>query len=165
VPDAGGGERAGRKRAAAGLGIARHRPEQEANESARRAVRERAMPRHALTPTEEARAEHVIRASARDRFEHALELGRVVLAVTVDVHRCRIPLVASYLQSRAQGGAESSWLPRLHARSVVAADCGRGVAGAVVHEQDVHPQPACARRDAAKDAAHDGLLVARHDDR
>jgi hypothetical protein len=101
VPDAGGGERAGRESAAAGLGIARHCSEQEPEQRARRAVGERAVPRHSLTATQEARAEHVVRAPARDRFKHPLEVGHVVLAVTVDIERCGVPLVAGDLKARA----------------------------------------------------------------
>jgi hypothetical protein len=110
VPDAGGGERAGRERAAAGLSIARDRADQEADDRAGRAVGERAVPRHALAVAEEARAEHVVRAPARNRFEHPFEVGRVVLGIAVDVDRCGISLVARELKTRAQGGAES---PRL----------------------------------------------------
>ena len=57
---------------------------------------------------EEARAEHVVRASARDRLEDALEVGGVVLAVAVEVHGGGVALVAGDLEAGAQGGAEAA---------------------------------------------------------
>jgi hypothetical protein len=106
MPDARGGERAGRERPAAGLCVARDRAEQSPQQRARRAVRERAVPGHALAPAKEPRTEHVVGAPARHRFKHAFEVGGVVLAVAVDVERRGIALVAGYLQARAQGSPE-----------------------------------------------------------
>jgi hypothetical protein len=52
----------------------------------------------------------------------------------------------------------------MDARALLATDRGRGVTGAVVHEQHVHRQPARDRRDAGKHAPDYRLLVTSHDD-
>ncbi len=123
------------------------------------------MPRHALAAAEKARAEHVVRAPARDRFEHPLEVGRVVLAIAVDVERRGVPLVARDLQASAKGGAESLRLSRRYTR----APCSRPIAAVASREPSSTSststrQPACALRDAGEHAADRWLLVARDDD-
>ena len=67
------------------------------------------MPGHAgAFATEEARAEHVVGAPARNRVEHTLELGRVVLAVAVEVDGGRVAALARLLEAAAQRGAEAA---------------------------------------------------------
>jgi len=108
VPDAGRRERARRERAIARLAVARDRAEQEAEQRAGGAVRQRAVPRHALAPAQEARAEHIVGTAARHRSEHALEVSRVVLSVAVEVDGGGVAVVAGQLQTRAEGGAEAA---------------------------------------------------------
>ena len=67
------GERARREGAVAGLAVARDGLHERAEQRAGRPVGERAVPAHAVAAAEEARAEHVVGAPARDRLEHARE--------------------------------------------------------------------------------------------
>jgi hypothetical protein len=123
------------------------------------------MPGHALAIAHEARARDVVGAPAGDRVEHPLEVGREVLAVSVDVDRCGVALVAGQLEACAQCGAEAARrLMRDDPRAPLAGDRRRGVARAVVDEQQVDRHPARPIRDAGEDLAHGGLLVAGHDD-
>jgi hypothetical protein len=66
------------------------------------------MPAHAVARAEEAGPEHVVGTPAGDRVEYALEVGRVVLAIAVEVHGGGVALVASDLKPRANGGAEAA---------------------------------------------------------
>jgi hypothetical protein len=165
VADPRGRESAGGQGAVARLSVARDGAEQETEQRAGAAVRERPVPRHAIAPTEEARAEHVVGAAARDRLEHALEVGRVVLAVAVKVDGGGVALVARDFEPRSQRRPEPARaLVGVDAGAVLAADRGRGVARAVVHEQHVHGQPARLARDAGEHAADGRLLVAGYHD-
>ena len=124
------------------------------------------MPAHALAVPEEARAEHVVGAPAGDRLEHALDVGRVVLPVAVDVDRRGVALVASDLEPAAERGAEAARLRmRVDARTVLAGDQRRGVARAVVDEENVDGQSMRLGRQPGDDAAYRRLLIARHHDR
>jgi hypothetical protein len=108
VPDSGGRERACGEGAVAGLAVARDRAEEDAEQRARGAVRERPVPRHALAPAEEARAEHVVGAAPCHRLEQTLEVRGVVLAVAIDVHGGVVALVACDLEPRAKRGAQTA---------------------------------------------------------
>jgi hypothetical protein len=94
VSDAGDGERPRGEGAVTGLGVARHGVREEAEQRARGAVGQRAVPAHAVAAAEEARAEDVVGPAARHGLEDDLEVGRVVLAVTVDVDGGGVALVA-----------------------------------------------------------------------
>ena len=65
------------------------------------------MPAHPVTVAEEARPQDVLGAAARDRLEHACEVGGVVLAVAVEVGGGAVAAVAR----EGQAGAESSAEP------------------------------------------------------
>jgi hypothetical protein len=106
VRDPRGGERACGEGAVAGLAVTAHGLHQDAEEGARGAVGERAVPAHAIAPAEEARAEHVVGPPAGDRLENPLEVARVVLAVPVEVDGGGVPLVTSDRKPRAEAGAE-----------------------------------------------------------
>jgi hypothetical protein len=161
VPDAGGCECTGGERAVAGLGVARDGAEEEAEERARAAVRQRPVPGHAVSLVEEARAEHVVGAAACHRLEHALELRGVVLAVSIEVDGGRVTLVSRDLQPAAERRAEAArGLMRVDARAVIAPDRGRGVARPVVHEQHVDGQAARLAWNGGEHAADGHLLVA-----
>jgi hypothetical protein len=124
------------------------------------------MPAHPLARPEEARAEHVVRAPAGDRLEHALEVRRRVLAVAVEVDGRAVPLVARQLEPGAQRGPESARrFVRDDARAEPPADRRRRVAGAVVHEQRVDPHATGLARDAREHVADRTLLVAGDHDR
>jgi hypothetical protein len=121
------------------------------------------MPRHAVAVAEEARADHVLRATARDRLEHAREVGGVVLAVTVEVDRRGVALVARQLEPRPKRCAEAARdRMRDHPRAVLPADLGRAVARAVIDEQDIDRHAARVVRDATNDSTDGSLLIARH---
>jgi hypothetical protein len=64
------------------------------------------MPTHAVAVSQKARAEHVVGAPASDRLEDPLEVGRVVLPVSVEIDRRGIALVARDLEPRAKSGAK-----------------------------------------------------------
>jgi len=93
--------------------------------------------------TEEARPEHVLGAPARDRVEHALELGGVVLAVAVEVDGGVVVAVAGGLEAGAQRGAEASGaLVRDHLGAGGVGECGCRVTRAVVDDERVDRHPA-----------------------
>jgi len=166
VADAGSRERAGRQSAIAGLPVACDGLHEEAEQRARGAVGERAVPAHPLARAEEARAEHVVGAPAGDGLEHAVEVGGVVLAVAVQVDGCGVALVAGDLEPGAERGAEATGDGMcVHPRTVLAGDLRRGVARAVVHDQHVDGQSARLGGNACEHVAHGGLLVAGDDDR
>ncbi len=124
------------------------------------------MPAHALAPAEEARAEHVVRASTRHGIEHPREVRGVVLAVAVEVDRGAIALVSRELEPGAKRGAEPARdRMRDHARAVLPADLGRAIARAVIDEQDVDWKPTRLLWDATNDGTHSNLLVPGHNNR
>jgi hypothetical protein len=123
------------------------------------------MPAHALALAHEARAEHVVGAPAGDGLEHALEVGREVLAVAVEVDGGGVAVVAGDGQPGSQGRAEAArGLMRDDASALLAPDPGGGVARAIVYEQEVDRHAAGTGRDACEDRADGGLLVASDDD-
>jgi hypothetical protein len=123
------------------------------------------MPAHPVAVPEEARAEHVVGAPAGDRVQHTLEVRRGVLAVAVEVDRGGVALVPSELEPRAERRAEAArGVVRDDPRGRPAGDRGRGVAGAVVHEEPVDGHPAGFSRDAREHVADGRLLVACDDD-
>ena len=71
------------------------------------AVREVAVPGHPVAAPEEARAEHVVGPSPRHRLEHAREVGRVVLAVAVEIDRGRVAVLARVRQPGAERRAQA----------------------------------------------------------
>ena len=123
VRDARGRERAGREGAVAGLAVARRRSA-SGSRAARwsRGSRASRCQRHAVAPAEEARAEHVVGAPARDRLEHAREVGGVVLAVAVEVDGGGVALVARDARARCAGRRRARARPRCetHPRAVLA---------------------------------------------
>ena len=124
------------------------------------------MPAHPVALAEETRTQHVIGASAGDRVEQAVEVRRCVLAVAVEVHGRRVALVPSDLQPGAERRADAPrGLVRHDPGAQPAADRGRRVARAVVHEQPIERHPAGLARDAGEHVGQGALLVARHDDR
>jgi len=166
VRDAGVPQRAGREGAVAGLAVARDRLHEEAERGAGDPVREVPVPAHALARPEEARPEHVVRPAARDRLEHAREVGRVVLAVAVDVDGRGVALVAGCFEPGPKRGSETAAV-RMgdDARAELAPDAGRCIRGAVVDEQHIDRKPTSFRRKSTEDAAHSSLLISRNDDR
>jgi len=166
VRDAGRRERSRRQGPVAGLAVARDRLHQAAEHGARQPVGEIAVPAHAVAPAEEARAEHVVGAAARHRLEHACEVRRVVLAVTVDVDGRGVSLVARALEPGAKSGAQAAaHRMRDHRGAELPGDVRSGVARAVVDQNHVDGEPARLLRQSAKHIADRRLLVARHDDR
>ena len=165
VADARLGERAAAERAVAALAVGDDRLHQRAEQRARQAVGERAVPRHAVAVAEEARADHVLGAPARDRLEHALEVGRVVLAVAVEVDGGVVAAVARRGEALAHCGAQPGGARvRDHLGARGAGDRGGVVARAVVDDERVDGHAAGGRRDARDDRADHVLLVQRRDD-
>jgi hypothetical protein len=103
-----GGEGASGEGAVARLAVAGHGLHEDAEQAAGGVVGERAVPAHAVAPAEEARAEHVVPAPARDRLEDPVEVARVVLAVAVEIDGGGVPLVTRDLEARAKRGAEAA---------------------------------------------------------
>jgi len=166
VADSGGGERLATERPIAALAVRDDRLHQRAEQSARQAVRERAVPRHAVAVAEEAGADHVLRAPARDRLEHALEVGGVVLAVPVEVDRGVVPAVASGGETLPDGGTQAVRVRVRHdLRARVTSDRRRVVARAVVDHEHVHAHAAGGPRDPDDHVADRGRLVLSRDDR
>jgi hypothetical protein len=166
VRDARGGEGPCGEGAHAGLGIARDGLGEEAEQPARGAVGERAVPAHALAGAEKARAEDVLGAPARDRLEDALEAGGVVLAVAIEVNGGGVALVAGGLEARAKRRADATGDGmRDHPRAVLARDLRRGVTRAVVDYEHVDGEPASRGRQAANDGTDGSLLIARDNHR
>jgi len=101
------------------------------------------MPAHAVPASEEARAEDIVGAAARDRLENPGEVGWVVLPVAVDVDGGGVVLVAGDLDAGPNRGPEPARdRMRVDARAVLARDVGGGIARAVVDEQQVDGQAA-----------------------
>jgi len=124
------------------------------------------VPAHALAAAEEARAEHVVGATAGDGLEHSGEAGRVILAVAVDVDGRGIALVPGDLEAGPKRGAEPARdRMRMDPRAVLARDVRGGVRGTVVDEQQIDGHAARLGWNAGEHAAERRLLVARHDDR
>lgn len=124
------------------------------------------MPAHALARSEEAGAEHVVRAPASDRVEHGGELRGVVLAVAVEVDRGRIPVLAGVREPGPQRRPEPARLgvgDQLGAGG--ARDGGGTVARAVVDDHDIDGHPARPLRESLEHAPEARLLVAGDDDR
>jgi hypothetical protein len=124
------------------------------------------VPGHALALAQEAGAEHVVGATGRHGGEHLRELGRVVLAVSVEVDRGVVATVAGVPEACPERRAEpATGRVADHAGTVAAGD-GRGrVIGAVVDDEhvDIHPaRPGRHRREHCSDAR---LLVPGDDDR
>jgi len=166
VADAGGGERLASERPVAALAVRDDRLHQRAEQCARHAVRERAVPRHAVAVAEEARPDHVLSAAARDRLEHALEFGGVVLAVAVEVDRGVIVAVASGGEALSDGRAQPV---RVRVRddlgARVASDRRGVVVRAVVDQEHVDAHTAGDARYPRDHVADRGRLVLRGDDR
>jgi hypothetical protein len=113
---------------------------------------------------EEARAQHVVGAPACDRLEDPREVGRVVLAVAVEVDGGGVALVARDAEPEAKSGPEAARdRVRVDPSAMLACDLRRGVARAVVDEQDVHGKPARLGRQPREHTAHGLFLVARND--
>jgi hypothetical protein len=108
VRDASAVEGAGREGSVARLAVARDRLHEEAEQGAGGAVGERAVPAHAVAVAEEARAKHVVGATASDGLEHAREVSGVVLTVPVEVDRGGVALVAGDFEAGAKGGAQAA---------------------------------------------------------
>ena len=101
----------------------------------------------------------------RNGREHALEVGRVVLAVGVEVDGGGIALVTGELEPGPQRRAHAAAvLVRDDPRAVSAADRGRRVAGTVVDEDHVDRQTAGLARQPGEHLADGRLFVAGHDD-
>ena len=164
----GGRERAGGEGAVAGLAVARDGLHQRAEQRARaRGWRASRCQRHALAPAEEARAEHVVGAAARDRVEHALEVGRVVLAVAVEVDGGGVALVARRSRGPVRSAAPR---PREVACESTRAPCSRAIAAVASREPSSTTSTSTGRPHAssgmpASTPPTRGLLVACHDDR
>jgi hypothetical protein len=123
------------------------------------------VPAHPVARAEEAGAEHIVGAPARDRIEHALEIRGVVLAVAVEVDGGGVALVAGDLEPGAQGGAEAArYGMGVHPRTLLPSDLRRGIARTVVDEQHVHRQAARLGGDAPNDSTDGSLLIPRDDD-
>jgi hypothetical protein len=99
------------------------------------------VPAHPLPLAQEPRTEHVVRPAARHRCEHPLELGRVVLAVAVQINGGRVALIPRKLEAAAKGRAEPArGLGGGHPRSPLAGHRGGAVLGAVVDHELVQRQ-------------------------
>jgi hypothetical protein len=124
------------------------------------------VPAHAVAVSEEARAERVVGPPASDRLEDALEVGRVVLAVPIQVDGGGVALVAGDLEPRAKRGAKAARdRMRVDPRLVLPCDPRRPVPRAVVDEQSVDGKPARALGNPGEHRANGGLLVTSDDDR
>jgi hypothetical protein len=124
------------------------------------------VPAHAVALAQEARPEHVLGAAARYRLEHAGQLGGVVLAVPVEVHRGPVAALAGELEARAQRGAEPA---RLRVRDHPGPGPPRrgraAVTRAVVDHDHVHRHAARVAGKPPEHVAEPRLLVPGDDDR